>query len=100
MRNELSILSKDIYRPAFPKISIKEDRDKKKLTVIDIIKLYKLIFYTKDTNSKYLSENKFDVFRILNHRKKNKLNISQLAKHFHFSRNTIKKWKKLFKESL
>lgn len=74
---------------------------KEELSILDIIKINELIYETtdKDTvhfNQSLRSYNKSFVFDILEYQKKNKLNNSQLARHFKLSRNTVTKWKKLF----
>lgn len=70
---------------------------KEELSELDVISLEQLIFGNKNIeNKKHRSYEKSTIFRILDFQKKNKLNNSQLAKHFGLSRNTITKWKKIF----
>lgn len=74
---------------------------KKKLSVLDIIKINNLIFENNDkemnaVNQKYRSYDKATICEILEHQKKNNLNNTQLAAKFKLSRNTVTKWKKLF----
>ena len=74
---------------------------KKTLTSFDIIELNHRIFginnkENTDFNQKHRSYSKSDIFKILDHQKKHKLNNSQLASCFGLSRNTISKWKKMF----
>lgn len=74
---------------------------KEKLSVIDVIKINKVIFGLPDKekakfNQTHRSYNRSAILQILDYQKKNKLNNSQLANHFNLSRNTVAKWKKLF----
>lgn len=75
---------------------------KKKLTVLEVIKLNELIFENKtekessSSNQKFRSYNKSAILEILNFQSKHNMNNSQLAIHFNLSRNTVAKWKKTF----
>ncbi|KFF13244.1 transposase [Chryseobacterium soli] len=74
---------------------------KEELSILDIIKINELISETTDKenlhfNQSHRSYNKAAIFEILEYQKKNKLNNSQLARHFKLSRTTVAKWKKLF----
>lgn len=71
------------------------------LSVLDIIKLNRIVFgfvdiLTEKLNQKYRSYTKSAIYEILECGKCNNYNNSQLANHFKLSRNTIVKWKKLF----
>ncbi|WP_312553757.1 helix-turn-helix domain-containing protein [Empedobacter brevis] len=70
------------------------------LSVLDIIRLNKIIFDTdkenEEFNQKHRSYNKSTILKILDYQKKYNLNNSQLAHHFNLSRNTVAKWKKMF----
>ena len=73
--------------------------EKKKLSILDIIKLNQKIFGEKEDfilNQKHRSYDKTSILEIMDYQKKNKLNNKQLALKFNMSRNTIAKWKKLF----
>ncbi len=75
--------------------------NKTDLSDLDVIELNKMIFgqksqETERQNQKYRSYNKTTILEILDYKKKNNLNDSQLADHFNLSRNTVSKWKKMF----
>lgn len=67
------------------------------LSSIDINKLNEIIFGKKTENQKFKSYKRSDISKILDYQKKHKLNNIQLAKHFKMSRNTITKYKKIYK---
>lgn len=74
--------------------------DKDELSVLDVIEVNQKIFNlntTTDNNQKLKSYDEITILEILNYQRKNKLNNRQLASQFKLSRNTITKWKKLFK---
>lgn len=76
--------------------------DKKELSAVDIIELNKRIFGTKDEevkkmNQKLRSYNKSDILDILTYQKNNKMSNLKVAEHFGLSRNTMTKWKRMFK---
>lgn len=71
-------------------------------SVIDIITLNKLIFGQPELlmeceNQKLRSYDQKSILNILEYQKKNKLNNTETANHFKMSRNTISKWKRVFK---
>ncbi|WP_312553773.1 helix-turn-helix domain-containing protein [Empedobacter brevis] len=69
----------------------------KKLSALDVIKINKRLFGSSNNmNGKYRSYIESDIVKILDYQIKNKLNNTQLAKHFNLSRNTVSKWKKIF----
>ncbi|MEG0926692.1 MULTISPECIES: transposase [Chryseobacterium] len=75
---------------------------KKELSVLDVIRLNELIFGrgNKDSfimNQKHKSYNETAIIKILNYQKQNRLNNKQLSLHFNLSRNTVTKWRKMFK---
>ncbi|WP_317126567.1 helix-turn-helix domain-containing protein [Chryseobacterium nematophagum] len=75
--------------------------DKNNLSALDIIELNKRIFGPLDTetdqfNQRHRSYTEFSIFQILDYQKENKLNNSQLARHFKLSRHTVAKWKKKY----
>ena len=73
---------------------------KDKLSVLDVVKLNKLISNSANKSSKFnqrfKSYDKSFIFEILDYQKKRHLTNTELAKHFELSRNTITKWKKEF----
>ncbi|MGC4128924.1 MAG: helix-turn-helix domain-containing protein [Bergeyella sp.] len=75
-------------------------REKKNLSVLDIIELNIKIFGTSpetfEENQKHRSYSKSDILKILDYQKKHNLNNIELARHFKLSRNTVAKWKKMF----
>lgn len=71
-------------------------------SAIDIITLNNLIFgkselLTECGNQKLRSYDHKSIVNILEYQKKNKLNNAETANHFKMSRNTISKWKRIFK---
>lgn len=75
---------------------------KKELSALEVIMINDIIFskYKKENlvfNQMHRAYNKQTILEILNYQKNNKLNNSQLALHFKLSRNTVAKWKKLYK---
>ncbi|VFB04514.1 Uncharacterised protein [Chryseobacterium taihuense] len=75
---------------------------KKNISGLDVIKLNDIIFppqKKKDQifNHKHRAYNKQTILQILNYQKKNNLNNTQLAAYFKLSRNTVAKWKKIYK---
>ncbi|MCW3160842.1 helix-turn-helix domain-containing protein [Chryseobacterium oryctis] len=74
---------------------------KKKLTILDIIKLNNIIVNGADEDGRVLNQrlrsyDKKTILKILHYQKENKLNNTELANEFKLSRNTISKWKKNF----
>ncbi|OVE57714.1 transposase [Chryseobacterium mucoviscidosis] len=71
------------------------------LTVLDVIRINKIIFGKGDDNinrlnQKHKSYDKETILKILDYQRKNHYNNVALAKHFNLSRNTIAKWRKIF----
>ncbi|GEN73282.1 MULTISPECIES: helix-turn-helix domain-containing protein [Chryseobacterium] len=71
-------------------------------TVIDIIALNRMIFgkqelLVESKNQKLRSYDQRSILNILEYQKKNKLNNTQTANYFRMSRNTLSKWKRIFK---
>ncbi|MBB6371583.1 helix-turn-helix domain-containing protein [Chryseobacterium shigense] len=71
-------------------------------SVMDIITLNKLIFgeaglLIQSESQKLRSYDRKSIFSILEYQKKNRLNNTETANHFRMSRNTISKWKRIFK---
>ncbi|GAA4155239.1 hypothetical protein GCM10022217_13200 [Chryseobacterium ginsenosidimutans] len=74
---------------------------KSSLSTLDIIEMSKILFNRNSKESsefdqKHRSYNEETIFQILEYQKKNKLNNSELARHFKLSRNTVTKWKSQF----
>lgn len=71
------------------------------LSGLDIIALNKKIFnqdnFSARHNQKHRSYSDSDIMEMLEYQKKHKFNDSQLARHFSLSRNSVMKWKKMFK---
>ncbi|MBB4805880.1 hypothetical protein HNP38_001152 [Chryseobacterium defluvii] len=93
----------DIIKKKFP--DKKEDCKillaKENLSAMDIIKLNTKIFgalnrQSENINQRHNSYNKSDILQILDYQKKNRLNNSQLARHFKLSRTTVSRWRKIF----
>ncbi|EJL74033.1 hypothetical protein [Chryseobacterium populi] len=76
--------------------------EKAKLAALDIIKLNEIIFDTdKQTeifNQRHRMYDEYTISQILVYQEENKLNNSQLARHFKLSRNSITIWKKKYKK--
>lgn len=94
---------RDIILEKFPqkKDISKSILKKEELSILDIIKLNELISENSDKETAHFNQTlrSYDqscIFEILDYQKKNKLNNTQLARHFKLSRNTVTKWKKLF----
>ncbi|AZA50661.1 helix-turn-helix domain-containing protein [Chryseobacterium carnipullorum] len=72
------------------------------LSDLDVIKLNDIVFSQQKKESQIFNQmhrayNEQAILQILNYQKKNKLNNSQLAVYFKLSRNTVAKWKKIYK---
>lgn len=69
--------------------------------MIDVIEINKKIFgitiENEKFNQRHRSYTKAAIFEILLYQQKHQLNNKELALHFKLSRNTVTKWKKLFK---
>ncbi len=75
--------------------------EKKRITALDVIELNNKIFGATykgnmEFNQKHRSYNKEDILYMLDYQKKNRLNNTQLARHFSLSRNTVTKWRKIY----
>lgn len=71
-------------------------------TTVDILNFDKLIFgeakYAVEfSNQRLRSYDKNSILEILEYQNKNKLTNIEVANHFKTSRNTISKWKNIFK---
>ncbi|GAA4161460.1 hypothetical protein GCM10022217_27140 [Chryseobacterium ginsenosidimutans] len=94
----------DIINMKFPEKKVECDQllSKKKLSVFDILELNNRIFgkpndIQEKNNQKHRNYTKGDIIEILKYQKYNYLNNTQLALHFKLSRNTVTRWKRLFK---
>ncbi len=70
-------------------------------SVKDVITINDIIFpkanqETESANQRHRSYDKRSIMEILDYQNKNKLNNSELARHYKLSRNTVAKWKKQF----
>jgi hypothetical protein len=95
----------DILQEKFPeKLGDSTIRDKLKTldSAISILKFNKLVFgepeYAVEFNNQRLrSYDEESIVEILRYQKKNNLSNLQVSNHFKISRNTITKWKAIFK---
>lgn len=74
---------------------------KSSLSPLDVIDLERILFKSidkefDDFNQAHRSYNEKAILEILEYQDKNKLNNSEIARHFKLSRNTIAKWKKIY----
>lgn len=95
----------DLLTEKFPE-KLAEDHIINKLdnlhSAIDVLKLNQLIFgeqeYREQVNNRRLrSYDEDSIIKILRYQRENNLSNIQLSNHFKMSRNTITKWKLLFK---
>lgn len=95
----------DLLTENFPE-KLAEDHIINKLdnlhSAIDVLKLNQLIFgeqeYREQVNNRRLrSYDEDSIIKILRYQRENNLSNIQLSNHFKMSRNTITKWKLLFK---
>lgn len=75
---------------------------KENLSIMNVIELNNKIFGLKDRdtltfNQKHRSYDQEAILQILAYQNKEKLNNAQLANHFKLSRNTVSKWRRLYK---
>lgn len=94
----------DIIEQKFPhkKVVCEKLLGKKVLSALDIMELNKRIFGTKDQNLKKMNQklrsyNESDILSILDYQKNHRMNNLQVAEHFGLSRNTMTKWRRIFK---
>ena len=94
----------DLIKKKFPQRSEEfKPLLKNNLDILSVIKVNKMLFGEEDrsdkqTSQKYRSYNKEAILRILNYQKVYGLNNTQTAQHFNISRNSITKWKRLFRK--
>ena len=91
----------DIISKKFPSKTDTYDKilSKKILSNYDVIVLNKELFpnaKNQTENQKLKSYTKETILKILDYQKDKKLNITELARHFSISRNTIAKWRKIY----
>ena len=91
----------DIISKKFPskKDTYEKILSKKILSNYDVIVLNKELFPNADhqaQNQKLKSYTKETILKILDYQKAKKLNVTELARHFSISRNTIAKWRKIY----
>lgn len=95
----------DILTEKFPEKLI-DSAVKRKLetldSAIDVLKFNQLIFGDPDyviggNNQRLRSYDEESILKILRYQKRNELTNLQLSTHFKISRNTITRWKSIFK---
>ncbi|SEH29792.1 transposase [Chryseobacterium culicis] len=107
MKPDYGLIYSDIIRNKYQDKMKKYEfvSKKKKWSALDIIKINNMIFGTQDyasqqKNRKHHSYSESDILEILQYQKKHKISNSHLASHFHLSRNSVAKWKKIFYDSI
>ena len=90
----------DIISKKFPSKTDTYEKilSKKILSNYDVIVLNKELFpnaKNQTENQKLKSYTKETILKILDYQKDKKLNVTELARHFSISRNTIAKWRKI-----
>ena len=91
----------DIISKKFPSKTDTYEKilSKKILSNYDVIVLNKELFpnaKNQTENQKLKSDTKETILKILDYQKAKKLNVTELARHFSISRNTIAKWRKIY----
>ena len=91
----------DIISKKFPSKTDTYDKilSKKILSNYDVIVLNKELFpnaKNQTENQKLKSYTKETILKILDYQKAKKLTVTELARHFSISRNTIAKWRKIY----
>lgn len=72
---------------------------KKSFTTIDVLKVNNIIFGLRENeifNQKLKGYTYDDIMYILKYQAENRLNNSEISRHFKLSRNTIAQWKKIY----
>ncbi|AYM99082.1 helix-turn-helix domain-containing protein [Chryseobacterium sp. 3008163] len=96
------VLYTDLINKKFPeKMRICQNILKKKVSVLDAIKMNDLLFPQKlledeQFNQKHKSYMEDDIMKILEYQRINNLTNTQVALKYKLSRNTVAKWKRLF----
>ena len=91
----------DIISKKFPSKTDTYEKilSKKILSNYDVIVLNKELFpnaKNQTENQKLKSYTKETILKVLDYQKAKKLNVTELARHFSISRNTIAKWRKIY----
>ena len=91
----------DIISKKFPSKTDTYEKilSKKILSNYDVIVINKELFpnaKNQTENQKLKSYTKETILKILDYQKAKKLNVTELARHFSISRNTIAKWRKIY----
>lgn len=95
----------DILKEKFPEklmdITIKH-RLERLHSAIDVVNFNQMVFGQPEyavgfNNQRLRSYDEESILKILSYQKKNKLTNLQLSSHFKISRNTVTKWKAIFK---
>ena len=91
----------DIISKKFPskKDTYEKVLSKNTLTNYDVIVLNKELFpnaKNQTENQKLKSYTKETILKILDYQKAKKIKVTELARHFSISRNTIAKWRKIY----
>lgn len=95
----------DIINKKYPqkRIFCQSILEKNDLSALDVIKLNTLIFDAEKNvgvsnfNHSHRSYDQSAIIEILDYQLKNRLNNTQIANYFKISRNTLAKWKKIFR---
>lgn len=111
MVKEIQKITLPNYRRIYTDLIVKEHPEKmnlcesilgkSELIAIDVINLNKIIFGSSDSeNQKHKSYDEKTILYILKYQKRNRLNNGEVAAYFNLSRNTISKWKLIFKHKI
>lgn len=95
---------RDLIEKKFPERlnEFKVTLDKENLTSLEVIELNDLLFGKKSKEQevhehKYRAYDKQTILRIIRYQRQHQLNDKDLALHFKLSRNTIARWKRIFR---
>lgn len=93
---------RDLIKEKYPN-KIKECEkilSKANLTALDVINIENIILQNRiklQYNQKFRAYREHDILDILQYQKKHNLNNTMVARKFNLSRNTVAKWRKIFK---
>lgn len=98
----------DLVRDKYPdkELVISEFLKKQKWTALDVIEVNELLFGSDNntfdilTNKKHRAYDELSIVQILDYQGKNMLSNIEIANKYGLSRNTIAKWKKLYKDAI
>ena len=81
--------------------SVERILKKENLSNYDVLMMNNILFQHQEAAIKFQSQkhraySKETIVELLRHQQKNRLNNSEMAKHFNLSRNSVAKWKKMF----